>query len=260
MSDRLLDRTAIVTGAAQGIGRGIASRLAGEGANVVVADVQAEAAEATAAELDDEVAAADASVVAVDCDVSSIEDARRLTETTLERFGAVDVLVNNAGVGGGGAFPEEMPPEEWNRVIDVNLNGTYNCTYAVAPTMIESGYGRVVNVSSIAGQGISYHGAANYTASKWGIIGLTKHLAWDLGGDGITVNAICPGAVETPLSADQSAEEKAQTAAKIPLGRWSAPEDQANAVAFLASEEASYVTGAVLTVDGGFSLGPRHDA
>ena len=248
-----------MTGAAQGIGRGIARKLAEEGATVVVADVQADAAGETAAELDDDVAAADASVVAVECDVTSIEDAERLAETTEERFGAVDVLVNNAGVGGGGPFPEEMPPEEWHRVIDVNLNGTYNCAYAVAPSMIEAGHGRIVNVSSIAGQGISYHGAANYTASKWGIIGLTKHLAWDLGGHGVTVNAICPGAVETPLSADQSAEEKARTAGKIPIGRWSSPEDQANAVAFLASEEADYVTGAVLTVDGGFSLGPRHD-
>ena len=258
MTDRLRDRTAVVTGAAQGIGRGIATRLAEEGANVVVADVQAGKARETAAELD-EGAAADSSVVAVECDVTSLSDARQLAETTVERFGAVDVLVNNAGVAGDGTFPEELPPEAWHRVIDVNLTGTYNCTYAVAPSMIEAGYGRVINVSSIAGRNISYHGAANYTASKWGVIGLTKHLAWDLGGHGITVNAICPGAVETPLAADVPADEKARTAAKIPLGRWSEPADQANGVAFLASEEASYVTGAVLTIDGGFSLGPRHE-
>ena len=256
MTGRLAGRTAIVTGAAQGIGRAIAARLSEEGANVVVADVQADEAEETAEELDAET---DAEVIAIQCDVRSEEETKHVARETEERFGAIDVLVNNAGVGGGGPFPEEMPPEEWHRVIDVNLTGTYNCTYAVAPSMIEAGYGRIVNVSSMAGRNISYHGAANYTASKWGIIGLTKHLAWDLGEYDITVNAICPGSVLTPLAEHQSEAQKARTAEKIPLGRWSTPEDQANGVLFLVSEEGSYVTGTTLEIDGGMWLGPRHE-
>lgn len=256
MSDRLADRTAVVTGAAQGIGRAIAERLAVEGANVVVADVQAATAEETAAELD---GTGDGAAVAIECDVSSEEEARNVAIETEERFGAIDVLVNNAGVAGGGPFPEELPPAEWHRVIDVNLTGTYNCTYAVAPAMIEAGYGRIVNVASMAGRNISYHGAAHYTASKWGIVGLTKHLAWDLGEHGITVNALCPGAVETPLADHQSAEEKARTASKTPLGRWSTPADQAAGVAYLVSEAAGFVTGTTLEIDGGLWLGPRHE-
>lgn len=256
MADRLAGRTAIVTGAAQGIGRAIAARLSGEGANVVIADVQADAAAETAAEL-----AADATgdVVSVECDVASMEVVRSMVETTEERFGGVDVLVNNAGVSSHGTFPDDVDPSEWHRVVDVNLNGTYNCCYAAVPSMIEAGYGRIVNVSSMAGRRISYHAAANYTASKWAIVGLTKHLAWDLGEYGITVNALCPGVVETPLAEHQSADERAATAEKVPLGRWSSPEEQAAAVAFLASEDGSYVTGTALEVDGGMWLGPRHE-
>jgi NAD(P)-dependent dehydrogenase (short-subunit alcohol dehydrogenase family) len=256
MSDRLAGQAAIVTGAAQGIGRAIAARLADEGANVVIADVQAEAAEATATALDGDAAG---DVVAVECDVSSLEVVRSMVETTEERFGGVDVLVNNAGVGSHGTFPEDVDPSEWHRVVDVNLNGTYHCCYAAVPSMIEAGYGRIINVSSMAGRRISYHAAANYTASKWAIIGLTKHLAWDLGEHGITVNALCPGVVETPLAEHQSEDERAATAKKIPLGRWSSPEEQAAAVAFLASEDGSYVTGTTLDVDGGMWLGPRHE-
>ncbi|MFB6353134.1 MAG: SDR family NAD(P)-dependent oxidoreductase [Halobacteriales archaeon] len=251
---RLTGQTAIVTGAAQGIGRAIARRLAAEGANVVVADVQAEAAERTAAELD---AAGDA--VAVECDVTSLDDAEALAAATRDRFGRIDVLVNNAGVGGGGDFPAELPPEDWHHVLDVNLTGAYNCCYAAVPSMIEAGTGRVINVSSMAGRNISYHGTANYTASKWGLIGLTKHLAWDLGEHGIRVNAICPGVVLTPLADGQTDEERAATAAKIPLGRWSEPEEQAAAVAFLASGDAAYLTGTVIEIDGGLSLGPRRE-
>jgi len=256
MSDRLAGQTAIVTGAAQGIGRAIAGRLSSEGANVVIADVQADAAAETAAELD---ADAEGSVVSVECDVASMEVVRSMVETTEERFGGIDILVNNAGVGSQGAFPAAVDPSEWHRVIDVNLNGTYNCCYAAVPSMIDAGYGRIVNVSSMAGRRISYHAAANYTASKWAIIGLTKHLAWDLGEHGITVNALCPGVVETPLAEHQAEAERATTAEKIPLGRWSSPEEQAAAVAFLASEDGSYVTGTTLDVDGGMWLGPRHD-
>lgn len=258
MSGRVSGRTAIVTGAAQGIGRSVAKRLSEEGADVVIADVQPDVAEETAATLDAEV---DATVTPVACDVTSVDDARRLADETVDRFGSIDILVNNAGVGSRGYFPEDIDPEEWHRVLDVNLHGVYNCTFAAAPTLVEREYGRVINISSMAGRGISYHGGANYTSSKWGVIGLTKHLAWDLGRHGITVNAVCPGSTLTPLIESRTTEEeRAATAEQIPLGRWATPDDQANGVLYLASDEAAYVTGTVLEIDGGKQLNPRHDS
>lgn len=258
MAGRVSGRTAIVTGAAQGIGRSIAKRLSEEGADVVIADAQEDLAHETASALDSDV---DATVTAVPCDVTSIDDARRLAGETVETFGSIDVLVNNAGVGSRGYFPDDIGPEEWHRVVDVNLHGVYNCTHATVPSMIDRGFGRVINISSMAGRGISYHGGANYTTSKWGVIGFTKHLAWDLGEHRITVNAVCPGSTLTPLIRSHTTEEeRAETAEGIPLGRWATPEDQANGVLYLASDEAAYVTGTVLEIDGGKQLNPRHDA
>ena len=267
MPGQLADRTAIVTGAAQGIGYAIAERFAEEGARVVVADVQAEAADEAAASFAAVETCPDA--FAVECDVTSREDTRRLVERVVETFGGVDVLVNNAGVSTHGTFLD-LDPEEWDRIIDVNLTGVYNCSAAVVPAMIggegadtgegtESG-GVVVNVSSMAGRNISYHAAANYTASKWGVIGLTKHMAWDLGEHGVRVTAVCPGSTLTPLT-EQSTEpeERAATSRKIPLDRWADPGDIADGVLYLASEEADYVTGTVLEVDGGKQLGVRNE-
>lgn len=251
----LAGQSAIVTGAAQGIGRSIAARLSGAGASVMIADVQADKAADTAAAL-----AGDGRVEAVACDVTSIDDADRVAEATLAEFGSIDILVNNAGIGSAGSF-EDIEPDRWQAVIDVNLTGVYHCARAVVPAMIDAGYGRIVNISSMAGRNISYHGAANYTASKWGVIGLTKHMAWDLGGHGITVNAVCPGSTLTALTRDgTTAADRAATADKIPLGRWAEPEDQADAVAFLVSDAGAYLTGTVLEVDGGKQLGVRHDA
>jgi 3-oxoacyl-[acyl-carrier protein] reductase len=272
MPGRLAGRTAIVTGAAQGIGYAIAERFAEEGARVVVTDVQAEAAHEAA----DSLAAVEAcpDALAVECDVTSREDTRHLAERVVEAFGGVDVLVNNAGVATHGGFLD-LDPEDWDRIVDVNLTGVYNCSAAVVPAMLEgddvddhaddagegarSG-GAVVNVSSMAGRNISYHAAANYTASKWGVVGLTKHMAWDLGEHGVRVTAVCPGSTLTPLT-EQSTEpeERAATSRKIPLDRWADPGDIADGALYLASGAADYVTGTVLEIDGGKQLGVRNE-
>jgi len=263
MPGRLADRTAIVTGAAQGIGFAIAERFADEGAAVVVADVQVEAAREAAADLASADACPDA--LAVECDVTVREDTRRLAERTVEAFGGVDVLVNNAGVATRGDFLD-LEPGDWDRVVDVNLTGVYNCSAAVVPEMLGEGSedggsgGAVVNVSSMAGRSISYHAAANYTASKWGVIGLTKHMAWDLGEHGVRVTAVCPGSTLTPLTEQSTGpEERAATSRKIPLDRWAAPGDIADGALYLASGEADYVTGTVLEIDGGKQLGVRNE-
>lgn len=247
-------QSAIVTGAAQGIGRSIAARLADAGASIMIADVQAEKANQTADSLSD-----DAVVEAIQCDVTSVADADRLAAETMDRFGSIDILVNNAGIGGAGSF-ETIRPEDWQDVIDVNLTGVYNCSRAVVPSMIEAGYGRIVNIASMAGRNISYHSSANYTASKWGVVGLTKHMAWDLGDEGITVNAVCPGSTLTDMTESATTTEgREETARKIPLGRWAAPDDQADGVLFLVSDASDYMTGTVLEIDGGKQLGVRHE-
>lgn len=254
MSGRVDGQTAIVTGAAQGIGRGIARRLGEEGANVVLADVNEAKAEATA----EAFRATGITCLVVGCDVTDPEETAALAEAAVEAYGSVEVLVNNAGVSTRGSFTE-LDHDEWHRVLEVNLTGVFNCSIAVVPVMVESGYGRVVNISSMAGRNISYHAAANYTASKWGVIGLTKHMAWDLGPHGITVNAVCPGSTITPLIESQTSEaDRAATTEKIPARRWAQPDDHAAGVLYLVSEAGSYVTGTAIEIDGGKQLGVRH--
>ncbi|MFB6170827.1 MAG: SDR family NAD(P)-dependent oxidoreductase [Haloarculaceae archaeon] len=225
--------TAIVTGAAQGFGRGIAERFADAGANVVLADVQLEKAEEVAAGIRAD--GADAAVV--ECDVTDVEAAESLVADTVDRFGSVEVLVNNAGGGGGGRFTD-LDPAEWRRVVDLNLNGSFNCAYAAVPHMLENGDGRIVNISSMAGRNVTVNGNANYTSSKWGVIGLAKHIARDHGPT-VRANAVCPGG--SPNG---------------PMGRFVEAEDVAKACLFLATEASSFVTGTVLEVDGGGQLNP----
>lgn len=254
MDDRLDGRSAIVTGAARGIGYSIARKLGSEGAGVVLCDRDEEALEESAAELDSE----GLTTAAVHCDVTDRDHTRALVEETVAEFGSVDVLVNNAGISTHGSFTE-LTPGQWDEVIDVNLTGVFNCSHAAVPELIDGG-GSIVNISSMAGRNISYHAAANYTASKWGVIGFTKHLAWDLGEHGVRVNAVCPGSTLTPMiESGTTPEDRAETEEKIPLDRWARPEDQADAVAYLVSEEGSYLTGTVIEVDGGKQLGVRHE-
>ncbi len=244
------DRVAIVTGAGGGIGEATALLLAEQGATVVVTDVIPER-EAVGEAVEER--GGDALVR--ELDVTDADAAAGVVEDTLETFGRLDVLVNNAGI-----FPtatlEEMTAEEWQRVIDVNLTGVFNCTKAALPAMREAGYGRIVNVSSAAGGHVGWSGdLSHYAASKGGVVGFTRSAAIDLGPDGITMNAVVPGMVDTGAAEEVADEEAIEAAvAATPVGRQGDPEELAAAIAYLASEPAAFVTGASLVVDGGITL------
>lgn len=244
-------KTAIVTAAAQGIGRGVAKRLGEEGASVVLVDLNEERVENTTEELGEE--GIDAEFVSAD--VTDYDECEAVVDATLEEFGSVDVLVNVVGAGASGRI-EELDPENWRRTVELNLTTTFNCTRAVAPTMIDQQDGRIVNVSSNAGKKLSYAGAASYTAAKWGVIGLTKHTAWDLGEHGITCNAVCPGPTKHE---ENEGTPDWEIPHKVPLGRWAEPSDHAGAVLFLASDLGSYVTGSTVDTSGGILLGIRNE-
>ena len=238
-------RIAVVTGGAQGIGRAIATRLVHGGATVWLWDRDIALAKATAAELKS-AGRCFASHVDV-TDLAQVEAAVKALDG-----GRVDILVNNAGIAGTNALTWEYPPQEWARVLAVNLTGAFNGIQAVLPHMRARGGGSIVNIASIAGQRISFGGTANYSASKAGLLGLTRHAAYELAPDGIRVNAVCPGPTATGFSgAVPSEEAKALRAQKIPLGRMCEPEDIADPILFLAGSAARMITGVALTVDGG---------
>ena len=242
----LSNRVAIITGSARGIGQAIALKLAEVGATVVVNDVgDAGPLENTA----DEIKAMGRKSLAVIADVSSASDVTRLVETTVSAYGRIDILVNNAGITRDQLLMR-MSDEDWDNVIRVNLKSAFLCTRAVLRHMIKQRWGRIVSLSSVVGV-IGNAGQANYAASKAGIIGLTKTIAKEVASRGITANAIAPGFIDTKMT--QQLEESRQEEFKkhIPVGYFGSPRDVAEAVAFLASEEARYITGQVLGVDGG---------
>jgi 3-oxoacyl-[acyl-carrier protein] reductase len=242
------DKVAVVTGASRGIGRGIALELAKRGATVVINyNASADAAN----ELVAQIQADGGTALAVQADVSTEEGANALIKAATDAYGKIDVLVNNAGTTRDNVIMM-MKTEDFDTVIQSNLRSTWLCSKAAVRSMMRKRYGRIVNVSSISG----LHGQAgqtNYSASKAGIIGLTKALAKEVGSRGITVNAVAPGFVLTDLTKDLPQELVDQMMPMIPLGKWATIEDIAYAVAFLASDEASMITGEVLTVDGGMS-------
>jgi len=240
--DRFQDKVALVTGAASGIGAATARALAAEGAKLALLDTSADGLTALAAELP--------GAQAIIADVASAGSVRAAFDATLQAFGALHVLVNSAGVIGKWTL-ENMTEEEWDRVLDINLKGTALCTQAAIAPMRAQGGGAIVNVASMASKRVSYAGAANYTASKAGLLGFTWHAAFELGAYKIRVNAVCPGPTLTGMSAKRNAEQRAAVAARIPLGRWVLPVDVANAILFLASDEAAMCTGTSLDVDGG---------
>ena len=242
-------KTAIVTGSARGIGKAIAAKLAGEGYDIVIIDAcPIENSEETAAEI----AKLGVKTKAYQCNVTNSEEVNKVVEEVNAEFGSVDVLVNNAGITRDGLFVR-MKEEDFDLVISVNLKGTYNFTRAVAPLMMKQRSGRIVSISSIVGiQGNA--GQANYSASKAGVIGLTKSVARELAARGVTANAIAPGYVETPMTAVLSDKVKEAMLEAIPMKRYGQPEDIANAVAFLVSDQASYITGQVISVDGGMHM------
>jgi 3-oxoacyl-[acyl-carrier protein] reductase len=246
---RFENHIAIVTGAGRGIGHAIAVRLASEGARVACVSRSEKNAKRTADELN--AARADAAKPYA-VDVADHAAVQKIGAQILEDFGKVDVLVNNAGVTRD-ALVMRMPIEDWETVINTNLRGAFNFTRAIVRAMIKQRSGRIINISSVIGL-IGNAGQTNYAASKAGLIGFTKSLARELASRHITVNAIAPGFVTTDMTAGLSDEIKKTIEAKIPLGKTGAPEDIANAVAFLASAEASYITGQVLCVDGGIAM------
>lgn len=246
MSER---KAAIVTGASRGIGRAAALRLAKMGMNIVFTyNSGIEAAEETKALCEAE----GVKVLAVQADVSSSESCDQLVEQTMEAFGRVDVLVNNAGITRDGLIIR-MSDEQFDQVIDTNLKGAFYMMRAVSKQMMKQRSGRIINISSVVGV-MGNAGQVNYAASKAGVIGMTKSLARELASRKVTVNAVAPGMIETDMTAVMSEKAKEAMKAAIPLGEMGKPEDIAGTIAFLAGEEGRYITGQVICVDGGMAI------
>jgi 3-oxoacyl-[acyl-carrier protein] reductase len=246
--NRLNNKVALITGAAQGIGLATALKFAQEGANVVICDIKQ-------ASVDAAVDAANALGVRAQgfvVDVTQRDMVDAVVADTLAEFGAIDILVNNAGITQDARL-QKMTLEQFDRVIDVNLRGVFHCTQAVADAMVAKGSGVILNASSVVGIYGNF-GQTNYAASKFGIIGFTKTWARELGPKGIRVNAVAPGFIATPILDTIPEKILASMKSQVPLARLGSPEEVANVYAFLASDEASYVNGAVLEVSGGMTV------
>jgi 3-oxoacyl-[acyl-carrier protein] reductase len=243
---KLKDRVAIITGAARGIGKAIALTFVRDGVKVALVDVDQKQLEA----LKNEIEKRKGEAITILCDITKSSDVNEMVGKVQKAFGRIDILVNNAGIIRRGTI-ETVTEEDWDRVIAVNLKGTFNCCKAVVEFMKRQGYGKIVNISSIAGKMGDITSAPGYGPSKAGVDALTKTLARQLAPYGINVNAVSPHAIETEMSAQWSEERRKEIIASIPLGRLGKPEDVAEAVLFLVSEEASFITGEILDVNGG---------
>jgi 3-oxoacyl-[acyl-carrier protein] reductase len=244
----LKDKVALVTGASQGIGRDTALALAQAGAKVAVAARNEERLAALASEIE----AAGGASLAVKMDVADGEQVKAGFKKVLDKFGRLDILVNNAAITRDG-LSMRMKPDDWEAVLKTNLTGAHFCTQQALSTMMRARAGRIINISSIVAQS-GNAGQANYVAAKAGLIGLTKAIAIEIASRNITVNAVAPGFIETPMTDVLSDKVKEDLKARIPLGRMGSPRDVAAAIVFLASDEAGYITGHVLNVNGGMHL------
>jgi len=253
----LKGKVAIVTGSGRGIGEGIANVLAREGAKLVIVDMNLDDAAGVAKRIE----AAGGKAIAARADISKKADVDAMVAQTVATFGTVDILVNNAGIEATPCLVKDLPEAQWDRVLGINLKGTFLCCQAVLATMIAKGSGRIVNIASTAAIRMTFFGSADYTVSKHGVAGLTQHLAWEVADSAITVNSVCPGGVLTPLMEQHTAPEFREMVTRrlIPLGRMCTIEEIGEAVSFLASDRAQMITGQMLAVDGGLMTGFGED-
>ena len=244
---KLHDHVAIVTGAAQGMGAAIAGRLAAEGAKVVLSDINTEKVAGVAERIN---AAIEDSALAMRTDVTKEDEVADMVEMTIAHYGTVDILVNNAGI----LYPtriDNVTKAEWDEVLDVNLNGSFLCSKAVLPIMQANNFGRIVNMSSSAGRSVSTLGGVHYTAAKAGVLGLTRGMAKEVAPSGITVNAICPGLIDTEMARENCSPEQLRAYEEsFPIPRLGTPDEVAQLIVFLATD-AAYITGASIDINGG---------
>jgi 3-oxoacyl-[acyl-carrier protein] reductase len=246
---KLIGKTALVTGASRGIGREIALELARQGANVVV---NYAGSEAKAYEVVEEIKALGREAIAIQCDVSNSESVTDMVKETIDRFGKIDILINNAGITRDNLLMR-MKEDEWDDVMNINLKGVFLCTKAVTRQMMKQRYGRIINISSVVGVS-GNPGQANYVAAKAGVIGLTKTSAKELASRGITVNAIAPGFITTEMTDQLTEDIQNEMLKMIPLAQFGEPKDIAYSVVFLASDESRYITGQTIHVNGGMVM------
>jgi len=244
----LKDKVALVTGAAQGIGRAIALKLAANGADVVIVDMNLDKAQEAAREVE----RLGRRALALRANIANLQEAEAMADEAVEKLGVVHIMVNNAGITRD-ALILRMKEEDWDAVINVNLKGVFNCTKAVVKYMSKQRYGRIVNIASIVGE-MGNAGQANYAASKAGVIALTKTVAREFATRNITCNAVAPGFIDTAMTQALSEKVKEELAKQIPMGRLGTPEDVAEGVLFLVSETTGYITGQVLNINGGMYM------
>jgi NAD(P)-dependent dehydrogenase (short-subunit alcohol dehydrogenase family) len=245
------DRVAIVTGGASGLGKAMVMRFVEEGCRVVIPDINGPAAATTAADIEKKYPG---SAISLQVDVTNQDDVKRMIQTVLGQWGRVDILVNNAGICPVVAF-EDLTVDMWDKVMTVNLRSMFLCTQAVVSVMSKAGYGKIVNIASFAGQAGGIVAPVNYSASKGGVISFTRALARIYSSKGININAVAPGTIRTPMTDVFPPEGKARLVATIPMGRLGEAEEVADGVVYLASDRASYVTGQVLSINGGNYMG-----
>ena len=244
----LKDKVALITGAAQGIGKAIALKLADSGADVVIVDMNLEKAQETAKEIEGRGRRA----IALKANVANLQETEAMIDETVAKLGAIHILVNNAGITRD-ALILRMKEEDWDAVISVNLKGVFNCTKAAVKHMVKQRYGRIINIASIVGE-MGNAGQANYSASKAGVIALAKTVAREFASRNITCNAIAPGFIETAMTQALSEKVREELAKQIPMARLGTPEDVAEGVLFLVSDSSNYITGQVLNINGGMYM------